>query len=385
MFSFLLVIIYISFISLGLPDPLLGSAWPVMHTSLGVPLSYAGIISMLIAGSTIVSSLMSGAVNRRFGTGLVTAVSVLTTALALFGFSVAPSFPVLCILAVPYGLGAGAVDAALNNYVSLHYAARHMSWLHCFWGVGTSLSPFIMSFCLTRGFPWQAGYVSVAVLQSVLTAVLFFTLPLWKKPSDSAEEASDEAKSFSAVLRLRGVPFALITMLAYCALEATCGLWASSFLSEFRGVSAESAARFASLFYLGITFGRLVSGFVSERLGDRKMIRIGIGIVFLGIVCVAAPVESDLPSLWGLVVIGVGCAPIYPSVIHATPQLFGRENSGSVIGLEMAFAMTGVTFMPSVFGFISDHLSLGAYPFFLGVFAILMFASSEALNRIMKK
>lgn len=391
MYSFLLVIIYLAFISLGLPDSLLGSAWPVMNGELDVPMSYAGIISMIISAGTVISGLSSDRLTRRFGAGWVTAVSVLLTAVALFGFSVSDSFWLLCALAVPYGLGAGAIDAALNNYVALHYASRHMSWLHCFWGIGTMVSPYIMGACLTRGLGWHSGYRIVSFLQIGLTILLFCSLPLWKKIQSQEKGNGGEAGDSGRALRLRdavqisGVKLVLIVFFAYCAMESTTGLWASSYLVAWRHVGAETAARFASLFYIGITFGRFVSGFVSERFGDRRLIRLGGVVVLFGIAMVALPTASCVPALAGLVMIGLGCAPVYPSIIHATPANFGKENSQAIIGIQMASAYVGTTFMPPVFGLIAQHVSIALYPAFLLVFVILMLVMSERMNRRLDK
>lgn len=381
MYSLLLAVIYVAFISLGLPDSLLGSAWPVMSRQLGAPLSYAGVVTMVIAGGTIVSSLMSDRLTRKLGAGLVTAVSVLLTAAALFGFSISGSMLAICLWAVPYGLGAGAVDAALNNYVALHYASRHMSWLHCFWGVGAAVSPFIMSACLAGGWGWSGGYRSVAGIQIVLAAILFLSLPLWKKRSASAEngEAPPAALSLPQALKIKGVPFVLLAFFGYCALETTAGLWASSYLVRYRGIGAETAARFASLFYLGITFGRFLCGFIAEKAGDRRLVRFGILTILAGTVLVGFPARADPPALLGLVVIGFGCAPVYPSLIHATPSNFGKENSQSIIGIQMASAYIGSTFMPPLFGLIAQRIGMGAYPFYLMVFAVLMLLMSERL------
>lgn len=387
MYSFLLVIIYLAFISLGLPDSLLGSAWPAMSGDLAVPMSYAGIVSMIISAGTVISGLCSDRLTRRFGAGCVTAVSVLLTAVALFGFSVSGSFWVLCVLAVPYGLGAGAIDAALNNYVALHYASRHMSWLHCFWGIGTMVSPYIMGACLTRGLGWHSGYRIVSFLQIGLTVLLFLSLPLWKKRQVQAEKDETGVENAGKALRLRdavrisGVKLVLIVFFSYCAMETTAGLWASSYLVSWRHVTPETAARFAALFYIGITFGRFVSGFVSERLGDRRLIRLGGVVAIMGIALVALPVASYVPALIGLVVIGLGCAPVYPAVIHATPANFGKENSQAIIGIQMASAYVGTTFMPPVFGLIAQHVSIALYPAFLLLFVILMLAMSEYMNR----
>lgn len=387
MYSLLLIIIYIAFISLGLPDSLLGSAWPVMYKQFSVPLSYAGIITMIIAGSTIVSSLMSDRMTRKFGTGLVTAISVMMTAAALFGFSISHSLVSLCLWAVPYGLGAGAVDAALNNYVALHYASRHMSWLHCFWGVGAAISPYIMSYCLLNGWGWNSGYRSVAVIQIVLTTMLFISLPLWKRRTitNDNDEAPAAVLSLRSALKIRGVKLILFTFFSYCALESTTGLWASSYLVQRRGIDAETAAKFASLFFLGITFGRFLCGFIAEKAGDRWLVRFGIIIIMVGIIMVGVPVQFDTFALFGLVVIGLGCAPVYPSIIHSTPSNFGQKNSQAIIGIQMASAYMGSTFMPPLFGLIADHINIGTYPFYLMFFAILALVMSERLTVVITK
>lgn len=388
MFSLLLAIIYLAFISLGLPDSLLGSAWPVMQADLGVPLSYAGVISMIITGGTIVSSLFSARFIRRMGTGLVTAVSVSCTAAALLGFAFSGSFPALCLWAVPYGLGAGAVDAALNNFVALHYSSRHMSWLHAFWGVGVTISPNIMSFCLAGRYGWETGYRSVAFLQTALAAVLFFSLPLWKKHKAQTRNESNEAKpkvlTVPQALKLRGAPFVLAAFFAYCALEATAGLWASSYMAGFRGVRAETAAQFAALFYFGETAGRFLIGFIADRFGDRKMIRAGIVIIMAGVAMVALPFGGNAPALCGLVVIGLGSAPVFPCIIHATPATFGREYSQALVGIQMASGYAGSAFMPPLFGVIAQYAGIGFYPLYLGVFAVLLLFMTELLDKKVK-
>lgn len=385
MYSLLLAIIYVSFISLGLPDSLLGSAWPVMYGQFDVPLSYAGIITMIVSGGTIASSLLSDRLTRRFKAGLVTAVSVLMTALALFGFSVSGSVMSLCLWAVPYGLGAGAVDAALNNYVALHYNSRHMNWLHCFWGVGAAVSPYIMSYCLTRGFGWNSGYRSVAIIQTALTAVLFISLSLWKRTSNDGGKAPPAALSLRQILKIEGVPFILTAFFCYCALETTAGLWASSYLVRYRQIGAETAASFASLFFLGITFGRFISGFISEKAGDKRLIRYGSILIAIGVISIGLPVKSNLPALLGLVVAGLGCAPVYPSIIHSTPSNFGKERSQAIIGVQMASAYIGSTFMPPLFGIIAERISIGLYPLYLLFFAALMLLMSELLNKTTAK
>ena len=381
MILLLLIVIYLSFISLGLPDSLLGAAWPVMQPQLGVPLSYAGVLSMIIASGTVISSLLADRLLRKLGTGLVAAMSVLLTALALLGFSLAGQYWMLCVLAVPYGLGAGAVDAALNHYVALHFAARHMSWLHCFWGVGAAFSPYIMGFYLNRNADWQGGYRAISLLQMGLTAVLFCSLPLWKR--QAGEHADTDAQSaplpMKQLLRIPGVVQAMATFFCYCALESTAGLWASSFLVHERGIAAETAAKFASLFYIGITAGRLLCGFVSERLGDRKMIRLGLAGIGAGLALLLLPLPEPF-ALAGLVTVGLGCAPIYPSQIHATPAIFGAAHSQALIGMQMASAYVGTTLMPPLFGLLADRAGLRMLPLFLLLFLVLMALLTEQVH-----
>ena len=385
MYSLLLAIIYVAFISLGLPDSLLGAGWPTMQALMDVPLSYAGVIAMIITGCTIVSSLLAGRL-LRFGTGLVTAASTLVTAAALFGFSISGSFWALCLWAVPYGLGAGAIDAALNNYVAVHYASRHMSWLHCFWGVGATISPYIMSYCLMVGFGWSSGYRTVAFIQAGLTVLLFLSLPLWnrRKGETVEEEATAATVPLGQILRIRGVKYCLLAFLCYCALEATVGLWASSYLALARGVAAETAAQYGSLFYMGITVGRFLCGFIADKVGDSRMIRLGAAVMLLGIVAVALPLTSERVCLYGLVVIGLGCAPVYPSIIHATPANFGAENSQSLVGVQMASAYTGSALMPPLFGWMASRVGLGILPAFALVLLVGMFLSVQKQDRVLK-
>ncbi|NLY89522.1 MAG: MFS transporter [Firmicutes bacterium] len=385
MYSLLLALIYLVFISLGLPDALLGSAWPFMYPLLNVPVSYAGVVTMIIAGGTIVSSLCANRVIAKFGTGLVTTVSVLMTAVALIGFSLSSAFWMLCLWAVPYGLGAGAVDAALNNFVALYYASKHMSWLHCFWGVGVSIGPYIMSHSLTINNSWERGYLIVGILQIILTVILFFTLSIWKKQAQLKGESQTGIPKHLKVhqaLRIKGVKQVLIAFFGYCALEATAGLWASSYLNLHRGIEVEAAAGWASLFYLGITFGRFLNGFIADRLGNRTMIRVGLSIIAVGLLAVILPLPIDFLPLVGLVLIGLGCAPIYPCVIHETPRNFGPENSQAIIGIQMASAYAGTTFMPPLFGMLVDYLTIALYPAFLSLFLVLMLVMTEKLNRL---
>lgn len=375
MFQLLLVIIYLAFISLGLPDSLLGSAWPAMYQEFSVPVSYAGGISMIIAVGTIISSLQSDRLTKKAGTGKVTAFSVLVTAAALFGFSISHSYIALCLWALPYGLGAGSVDASLNNYVALHYASRHMSWLHCMWGIGASLGPYIMGYALTGGQSWNMGYRYIAILQIVLTAILFFSLPLWKKqktdPTAQSAEENTEPLSLQQIIKIPGALEIMITFFCYCALEQTTGLWASSYLVLQRGLIEETAAGFASLFFIGITAGRAAGGFLTMKLNDTQMIRLGQVLILCGIICLFLPF-GNITALSGLVLAGLGCAPIYPSIIHSTPEHFGADKSQAMIGVQMASAYVGICLMPPVFGLIANHISISLFPVYLLAILVLM-------------
>ena len=389
----LLAIIYVAFISLGLPDALLGAAWPSMYRDFSVPVSYSGIIFMIIAGGTIVSSLQSDRLTKRLGTGAVTAISVLTTALALFGFSISHSYIALCLWAIPYGLGAGSVDAALNNYVAIHYAGRHMSWLHCMWGIGASLGPYIMGYALTGGLGWNSGYRYIAVLQIGLTGALFLTLPLWRGQAKTARktgavDTKAEPIPLRHVVSIPGAKEIMITFFCYCAVEQTANLWASSYLVLHQEVSAEIAAGFASLFFVGITAGRFLSGFLTLLLNDTQMIRLGQGLIAVGIITLLLPFGT-ITSLAGLLLIGLGCAPVYPSIIHATPANFGEDKSQAMIGVQMASAYAGTCLMPPVFGLVANHLGISLLPFYLMLILIVMvfmhermFLKIQRLNKV---
>ena len=384
MVHLLLAVIYLSFISLGLPDSLLGAAWPSMYGQLDVPVSYAGIISMVIAGGTVLSSLQSDRLTRRLGTGKVTAVSVGMTAAALFGFSASGSFWQLCLWAVPYGLGAGSVDAALNNYVALHYASRHMSWLHCMWGVGTSLGPYIIGGALTSGAGWNVGYQRVALFQVALTAVLIASLPLWRSrrtEEDGLESGGrSRALSLGQIIRIPGVRAVMVTFFCYCAMEQTAILWASSYLVLCRGVSAETAAGFAGLFCIGITVGRALSGFLTVKLSDAQMVRLGQGAAAAGIAAMLLPL-GETAALAGLVLTGLGCAPVYPCLIHSTPAHFGADRSQAIIGVQMASAYVGTCLMPPVFGMVAAHVTAALFPVYLLLLLALMAVMHESLLR----
>lgn len=382
MFGLLLALIYVCFISLGLPDSLLGSAWPVLHLELDVPMSYAGIISMVIFVGTITSSLLCDRLSRWLGSGLLTAVSITMTAVALFGFSVSGSYWMLLLWAVPYGLGAGGVDAVLNNYVALHFKAQHMSWLHCMWGVGASISPYIMSFALMRLNSWSRGYLIVSVIQIALSALVFFSLPLWKRGmvTEAVDEAPRAPIRLKDILSVRGAVCCLFLFFGYCSLELTTSLWAASYLVQNRGIDAETAAALASLFYIGITLGRAVNGFLAMRFSDRFLIRMGLSIIAVGVTLICMPFHSAF-ALVGFIVVGLGCAPVYPCIIHMTPDVFGRDKSQAMIGIQMAFAYTGFMIMPPLFGFLAEHITIALLPYYLLALLALMVATHELMVR----
>ena len=385
MYTLLLAVIYLVFISLGLPDSLLGSGWPTMRLVFDQPLSAAGMVSMIITGGTICSSLLSERLTARFTTKGVTVASVFLSAAALFGFSVSTRFWMLCLWAVPYGLAAGCIDSAINNYVALHYRSRHMSWLHCFWGVGTVISPCVMSWALTRS-GWQLGYRTVALMQLAIGAVLVLTLPLWRVHSGGEQSArAGQVLGIRGALKIKGAPTLFVGFFAYCGAEGTSILWASSYLAGERGFSAEHAAASAAVLYVGITVGRFISGFIADKVGDRGMIRLGTGVVAAALAVLALPGGGELGALLGLGLLGLGNAPVYPAIIHATPANFGAENSQGIIGMQMASAYVGSTLMPPLFGLIANRAGLFWMPFFLAVLILLMIVMLETTFRTVAK
>ncbi|WOD65462.1 MFS transporter (plasmid) [Niallia taxi] len=394
MATLLLVIIYLAFISLGLPDSLLGAAWPVMQSDLGVPLETAGFLFMMIAGGTIISSLVSGKVLKRFGTSKVTFVSVFMTAVALLGFQFAPSIAWLVLCAIPLGLGAGAVDTGLNDYVATNYKAHHMSWLHCFWGVGATLGPVIMAQFISEGTSWRNGYLTISGIQFALVLILLITLPLWKRVTHNNKAVSDEIMETNAVrheknnelkpLQVKGVKLALASFLFYCGVEATMGLWGSSFLVNVKGLSAAAAAQWVSLYYAGITVGRFITGFITFKMTNRALIRSGQLIAAVGAIILFLPLPSIF-SLVGFIIIGLGLAPIFPCMLHETPAHFGKKHSQSIMGYQMAVAYTGTTFLPPMLGFISSYFTIGIFPVCILIFAVAMLLSTENLNRLLYK
>ncbi len=405
MASLLIALVFLAFVSLGLPVSLVGSVWPILHADFGVPLTWAGIVSTIISLGKIAASLSSARLGRRFSAGWISGLSTLLTALSLLAFSFSRSFLAICAWSLVYGYGAGAIDAALNHYVTLHYRARHLSWLHCFWGVGAAISPYIMGWALARGSGWPGGYQAVALLQLGLAAVLLATLPVWLRDSRTAgytslragtagvpgaqraeaggREEAPRPPGLPQLLGVRGLGSMLLGFFSYCAVETTTYMWASTWLVEQRGVNATTAATCASLFFIGLTLGRFLSGFVSDRLGDSMMIRLGSAMILLGIVLVLLPLAADGSAMLGLIVIGVGCAPIFPSIIHATPANFGAENAQAIIGVEIASANAGGILIPPFFGVVAGRFGIHLFPAFLLVFAVLMILMTERLNRML--
>lgn len=385
MYSLLLALIYLGFVSLGLPDSLLGAGWPVMHGFFQVPVPYMGFISMIVSGCTIASSLISHKVTRKFGTEIVTVFSVFLSAIALLGFSFATKFWMLVILAFPYGLAAGAIDAALNNYVALHYASKHMSWLHCFWGVGTIVSPFVMSYALSTSV-WNNGYRIVSCIQVVIGLLFLFTLFLWKEnKNEVAEKMQEKHVGIIGALKIKGVPYMLIGFFAYCSAEATTMGWASTYFFNVKGIDGETAAAYASLVFIGLTAGRFFGGFLMDKLGDRKMLRLGTAITLCGIFCLWIPVGNEIFAVIAFVIIGLGYAPIYPCIIHATPSNFGAENAGAIIGIQIASAYVGCTFMSPLYGLLGRYLGYRMMPIYLFVFIVLMICMTEKTFHVTQK
>jgi len=357
-----------------------------MYSGLNVPLHYAGYISMIICAGTVVASILSDKIIRRFGTGIVVAAGVTMTAAALYGFSFSSSFFIMCFCAVPLGLGAGSVDASLNNYVALHYKARHMSWLHCFWGVGASIGPIIMSFYLINNNSWNMGYRTIGIFQTCLIVILFSSLSLWKKNKPSADAGENEKPqsfTFRELFRTTGVKHVLAAFFFYCGIELTTGLWGSSYLVFEKNISPETAPQLISLYYFGITLGRFISGFLTIKFNNRQMIRLGQCLIACGIVSLLLP--FDVLLLPGLFTIGLGCAPIFPSLIHETPKNFGREKSQAIVGIQMASAYFGNIVIPPFFGQLSAFFDFKILPFFLGVLLILMILMVETLSKKVDK
>jgi fucose permease len=379
--SLLLAVIYLIFISLGLPDSLLGSGWPVMHVAFDVPSSYAGYVSMTISFMTIISALLSPRFIKKFHTKWIVIVSIFLTILGLLGFSVSGSYGMLFLFAIPYGLGAGSIDASVNHYVANNYSGSVMSFLHCFYGVGAVISPSIMALSLKYA-RWNEGYRWTAFVQIGILLVCIVSLPLWKKGNENADEGIHESATIWEAIKVPGVALTLIGFFAYCAGEATCFLWTPSYFAGTKtGMSDELIASFGSLIFGGLMLGRLISGFISNKLGDRLLIRIGIVVEFIGILLVMIPNAGYALAAVGFVVIGTGMGPVYPSIQHMAPENFGKKYSAGVIGLQMASAYVGSTFMPMVFGLLQQQIGIWIMPLYLIIFAVLNIGMLEMTYR----
>lgn len=371
MYSLLIAVIYLIFISLGLPDSLLGSGWPAMHAAFSVPSSYAGYVSMAISFMTIISALLSPIMIKRFHTKWIVIVSIFLTVMGLIGFSISTSYAMLFVFAVPYGMGAGAIDASVNHYVANNYSGSVMNFLHCFYGVGAVISPNIMAVALSKA-SWNEGYRWTAYIQIFILLICIIFLPLWKKNESDSNKQEEEVAGIREALKRPGVVLTLIAFFAYCSGEATCFLWTSSYFAGVKeGLTDHLIASFGSLIFGGLMLGRLISGFVSNRLGDRMLIRIGIFVEVVGILLVIIPVASFIPAAIGFVIIGTGMGPVYPAIQHMAPTNFGERYSAAVIGLQMASAYMGSTFMPMIFGNIQEKIGIGIMPFYLLIFAVL--------------
>ena len=383
MVHLLLAVIYISFISLGLPDALLGSAWPVIHQQFGVAVSRAGLITAIISASTVVSSLFSSRIIFKLGTGKVTALSTALTAVALFGFSASGSLPVMCLWAVPYGLGAGCIDASLNNYVAVNYASRHMSWLHCMWAVGAAAGPYIMGFVLANGSSWNLGYVAVGAIQAVLAIVLFAAVPLWKKAGrniyeDNKTENGSQPIKLGEIMSIKGVKSVMLAFFCFCSVEQTALVWAASYFALGHGLSAEKAALFGAACITGEMIGRFLNGFMTYKFSDSQMVRAGQVLIALGAVIMLLPFGSTVAAA-GVFIAGLGIAPIYPCLMHMTPANFGKDKSQAVMGVQTASACFGSCVAPPVFGFAAQYTGMLVLPLFMLAGTFVMWRAHENL------
>lgn len=368
-----LVLIYINFISLGLPDVLLGTAWPDMHLTFAVGIDAAGPVNMVISGMTILSGLMAGALLKRLGTGRLVAFSTLLTALAMLGFALAPTYMWLLVLAVPFGLGAGAIDAAINDYVAAHYSTRHMNWLHAMWGLGAMLGPVLISIAIASG-GWRSGYIWVAGIQLVLTLVMLFAIPMWDRHAGGAQTPQEKAAVPSSTLleaiRTPGVPLSMLAFIAYCSAESSLGLWGASYLTQLRGMDTAAAAMWVSVYFGGITAGRFLSGFISARVSSQSLLRIGAASALVGAVLIALPLPPAVCAV-GMLLFGLGLAPLFPTMLHLTPQRFGGTHAARIIGLQISSAYIGSTFVPPIIGWVASATGLGILPYCLVAFMTL--------------
>ena len=411
MSTLLLLVIYAAFIGLGIPDSLFGTAWPAIHEELNVMVSLAGCVSVLISGGTIVSSLLSSKLIGRFGTGRVTAVSTSLTAAALLGFSLSENLPQIMLAAIPLGLGAGAVDTALNHYVALYYKAKHMNFLHCFYGIGVSLSPYLMSYALSGNTAagwadWRSGYRMVFQIQLVIALITILALPLWKragheapvsgKPGEPDASGKDcyalrdgslpdrESSGRIRVWKIPGVRVVWLVFIGSCALEYTCGSWGSTFLVQVKEMSAGAAAEIVTLYYAGMAAGRFLSGLLSAKLSGWRLIRIGQGIILIALLLLILPLPAAAAGI-GMFCVGLGNGPIFPNLLHLTPVHFGKERSGDVMGTQMAASYLGIMLMPPIFGLLAQNIGAELFPYYLLALLALMTIAGLWMSRLTRR
>jgi len=385
MATLLLIIIYISFIGLGIPDSLFGTAWPSIYADFHLPISFASFVSIIISSGTIISSLISAKVISLFGTNKVSAFSTAMTAFALLGFSVSDNFLLLCLFAIPLGLGAGAIDTALNNYVSLHYSATHMSFLHCFYGIGVTVSPYILSLVVGSDAGWRGGYRIAFGIQLCIAFILFLTLPIWKKAhcqNSAGTEQAAKALTFKEIARIPGVRLMWCLFVTSCAIECTCGGWGSTYLVEYKHMDAVTAARMVMLYYMGMALGRFLSGILAARLSSWQIIRIGQWILAIALVILILPVPAGI-SAAGLFMVGLGNGPMFPNFNYLTPQNFGADISQSVMGTQMAMSYIGIMLAPAVCGVLGQFINMGIFPVYLLVFYVAMVISTRKVKIVL--
>ena len=382
MYLFLLIVIYLSFVGLGLPEPVLGSLWPIMRTEFAASLDFAGVISLIMTVSKTLSGLITDRIDKKIGHGRASVLSMLVMALALYGCALSRSEYMICLFTLPLGIASGIIDTAVNDYVSRNYSSRHMSWLHCSWGIGSMLSPFALGFLLSRGQSWRAGYVFVASVQIVITILLIISLPHWKKTSDSPDSDNGiTVMPIKDVVRLPGIVFTFLALFSYCGAEVTASLWSSSFLIEARGLDAETAATCTSSIFIGITLGRFLSSFIADRLGDLRMAKTGAVIAFAGALVMFLPGSTAVLPLIGLFVVGLGCSTIVPSLIHSVPELYGRSHTSTIVGIDMAVAHAGSALMPPLFGVLAEKISIRLFPVYIFLLMALLLFSITKISR----
>ena len=385
MATLLLIVIYISFIGLGIPDSLFGTAWPAIYTDFHLPISFASFVSIIISSGTIISSLISAKVISRFGTNRVSAFSTAMTALALLGFSLSDNFFLLCLCAIPLGLGAGAIDTALNNYVSLHYSATHMSFLHCFYGIGVTVSPYILSLVINSDAGWRGGYRIAFGIQLCIALILFLTLSIWKKAhgQDTGEaEQTTKTLPFREIACIPGIKLMWCLFITSCAIECSCGGWGSTYLVEYKHMDAVTAARMVMLYYMGMALGRFLSGILAARLSSWQIIRIGQWILGIALVILVLPVPAGI-SAASLFMVGLGNGPMFPNFNYLTPQNFGADISQSVMGTQMAMSYIGIMLAPALCGVLGQFINMGIFPVYLLVFYAAMLAATKKVKTVL--